>query len=210
MTGSSRRLGALRPSGPTARSTRDRRRGPTASRFKLARGSPCVRRGALIDNTAVPRLDADGTYVGHVGSGIEWTELVTSREALAEAARRKDDFLATLSHELRNPLAAILSASDIVGRPNAQVPDAIRWAAGVIERQAKSMAQLLNDLLVSPGSRAGCCRSSGRGARLAAVVEAALEVTRPAIENKRHALVVSLPPDRSRSFMSILCGSRRR
>ena len=147
-----------------------------------------------LDHTAVPRFDADGTYLGHVGSGIDVTELVTSQEALADAARRKDDFLATLSHELRNPLAAILSASNLVGSAHADASEPIKRAAGIIERQAHSMAQLLNDLLDISRITRGVLVVKRERVQLAAVVDAALEVTRPAIERKQHALTCEPAP----------------
>lgn len=93
-----------------------------------------------------PLRDSEGFAVGFVATLTDVTELRRAEEALREADRRKDEFLATLAHELRNPLGAIRNAAQLASR----VPDdrtARHWAQEVIERQARHLGHLVDDLL---------------------------------------------------------------
>jgi len=130
------------------------------------------------------------------GSLAVWFEDITERKrqekAQAEADQRKDEFLATLAHELRNPLAPIRQGVR-VARSTSATEAQIRWCHEVIERQVKHMALLLDDLLdVSRISRGTLLLRRSRVA-LAGVMEAALEVARPHIEAKRHHLDLRMP-----------------
>jgi signal transduction histidine kinase/CheY-like chemotaxis protein len=120
--------------------------------------------------------------------------LRASEEQLRVADRRKDEFLATLAHELRNPLAPIRNAAQILKAKGPPHPD-LAWARGVIDRQAELMARLLDDLL--DVSRISLKKVELRTelVELAAVCEAALETSRPVIEAGRHELTVSLPSE---------------
>jgi PAS domain S-box-containing protein len=113
--------------------------------------------------------------------------------ALRDADRRKDEFLATLAHELRNPLAPIRQAaliSQAQGASEAQK----RWSHDVIRRQVRHMALLLDDLLDISRITRGTLELRLEMTELAAAVDAAVETARPAIEAKRHTLSVELPP----------------
>jgi CheY-like chemotaxis protein len=118
--------------------------------------------------------------------------LAEAEEALRAADTRKDEFLAVLAHELRNPLAPIRNALQVVSAKGAADPDT-EWAWNVVSRQALLMARLLDDLL--DASRMALNRVELRIApvELAAVCEAAIEISRPLIEAGRHELEVSLP-----------------
>jgi len=125
-----------------------------------------------------------------------WFEDITERkqrdQAQADADRRKDEFLATLAHELRNPLAPIRQGVR-VARSAAASEAQVRWSHEVIERQVGHMALLLDDLLdVSRISRGTLLLRRSR-VDLAGVIEAALEVARPHIEAKNHHLDVQGP-----------------
>lgn len=115
-----------------------------------------------------------------------------TEEALKEADRRKDEFLATLAHELRNPLAPMRNAVKILQLKGPPVPE-LQWARGVIDRQVEHMARLLEDLLdVSRISRQTLeLRKEPIDLRL--VVDASLETSRPVIEDAGHTLVVNVP-----------------
>jgi signal transduction histidine kinase len=99
--------------------------------------------------------------------------------ALKESDRRKDEFLATLAHELRNPLAPIGNAVQIYRAKGVSVPE-LQWATEVIDRQIHQMTRLLDDLL----SRITQGKIELRKERveLAEVVNSAVEVGRPLIE----------------------------
>jgi signal transduction histidine kinase/CheY-like chemotaxis protein len=116
-----------------------------------------------------------------------------SREAydqLREADRRKDAFLAILAHELRNPLAPIRNAARIL---KVAVSDKREWAAALIERQVRTMATLLDELLdVSRISR-GTFTLHPRRVSLEALFHHALETVQPAIDMRGHSVTVSVP-----------------
>jgi PAS domain S-box-containing protein len=114
-------------------------------------------------------------------------------QALQEADRRKDQFIATLAHELRNPLAPIRMAVSLLGNPRAADRDRT-WALGVVERQVGNMARLIDDLLDMARITSGKLLLRKEHVLLASVIEAALETSRPAIDAARHRLAVSLPP----------------
>ncbi|HTK76001.1 MAG TPA: ATP-binding protein [Gemmataceae bacterium] len=121
-----------------------------------------------------------------------YEDLRLAQQALRDADRRKDEFVATLAHELRNPLAPIRNAVQLLISKGQQDPD-LDWARAVIDRQVQIMARLLDDLLdVSRISRNELeLRKSS--VDLAAVVESAVETSRPVVEAGRHQLVVALP-----------------
>jgi two-component system CheB/CheR fusion protein len=116
------------------------------------------------------------------------------REArLREVDQRKDTFIATLAHELRNPLAPLRVAARLLARkPEREV---VEWATGVIDRQVAQMARLLEDLLDI--SRIKRNRLELRRARitLQEVVEAACEQSRPLLEEAKQELHVDLPAE---------------
>ncbi len=126
-----------------------------------------------------------------------WFADVTDRKlqehALREADQRKDEFLATLAHELRNPLAPIRQAALISKSPTATDAQK-RWSHDVIDRQVKHMAVLLDDLLDVSRITRGKLQLRKERTELAAVVEAAVETARPLIDLKHHHLKINLPP----------------
>jgi PAS domain S-box-containing protein len=115
------------------------------------------------------------------------------QEALKEADRRKDEFLATLAHELRNPLAPVLNALQILNMKGPPTPE-LQWARGVIDRQMQQMTRLIDDLMdVSRISR-GKVELKREKVALANVIHGAVETSRPLIEQCGHELEVVLPP----------------
>jgi signal transduction histidine kinase/CheY-like chemotaxis protein len=115
-----------------------------------------------------------------------------AEEALRLADRRKDEFLATLAHELRNPLAPIRTGLDIL-RLRSGDAQATQRATDIMERQLRQMVRLVDDLLdVSRINTGKFTIKSGR-VELKAVVNDALEVVRPYIELHGHALTIDLP-----------------
>jgi PAS domain S-box-containing protein len=115
-----------------------------------------------------------------------------SQEALQEADRRKDEFLATLAHELRNPLAPIRTAAQILGAPNLAPPQ-LQWAQNVIQRQVGHMALLLDDLLDIARITRGKLELKTERVKLTDVVDSAVEAARPLLDGKHHSFTVSLP-----------------
>ena len=119
-------------------------------------------------------------------------ELRLSEDRLREADRRKDEFLATLAHELRNPLAPIRSAVAVLR--SLAVADEDRLEAQlIIERQVAQMARLIDDLLDVSRITAGKLPLKKRKMQLADVLNLAIATVRPHIDEHRHRLTVSLP-----------------
>src|SRR5262249_26893871 len=94
---------------------------------------------------AVPLRAPGGEFAGFIGSAVGTTERKAAEEALRDADRRKDEFLAMLAHELRNPLAAINNAVQLSLRPGGE--EDLEWSKEVIERQARHLSRLIDDLL---------------------------------------------------------------
>lgn len=117
-----------------------------------------------------------------------------AQSQLRDLDRRKDEFLATLAHELRNPLAPIRHAAKLLTSDRIQ-PNQLEWSGQVIGRQVQRMALLLDDLLDVSRITRGRLELKRKPVELAAVVAAALDTVRPAIEEKGHTLTVTLPPE---------------
>lgn len=120
---------------------------------------------------------------------------VVARLKLEEADRRKDEFLATLSHELRNPLAPIRNAAELMAAPNLS-EDKLLWARRVIQRQVKHMAWLLDDLLDVARITQGKLQLKRDLVTLPGIVDTAVETARPLLESRSHQLQVKLPAER--------------
>jgi signal transduction histidine kinase len=123
----------------------------------------------------------------------ELEERVRERtNALERADRRKDEFLAVLGHELRNPLAPILSAVEVLEEPRATPADDQR-ARGVIRRQVRQMTRLIDDLLDVGRITSDRLVLRPSIVELSAVVAAAVETSRPAMDERGHRLTIDLP-----------------
>ncbi len=116
-----------------------------------------------------------------------------TQEALKAADRRKDEFLATLAHEMRNPLAPIRHAVKVLEAKDLE-PSQYEWAREVIGRQVRRMALLLDDLLDVSRITQGRLELKVEIVTLNSLVEAAVETARPLLESKQHNFSVELPP----------------
>lgn len=125
--------------------------------------------------------------------------LIDSRDALREADRRKDVFLATLSHELRNPLAPIRTATRVLESPHLTQQDLERSRA-IISRQVRHMAALLDDLLDISRITRGALTLKKELIDLHGLLEAAIETAQPAISAKQHVLNIEWPPSLIKLF----------
>jgi signal transduction histidine kinase/ActR/RegA family two-component response regulator len=115
--------------------------------------------------------------------------------ALRDADQKKDEFLATLAHELRNPLAPIRHAVKLLESSGVE-EQARQWARQVIARQVQRMALLLDDLLEVSRITRGRLELKVATVDLESLVEAAVETAKPLIESKQHELKIELPPQR--------------
>jgi PAS domain S-box-containing protein len=148
--------------------------------------------GTIIDVslTVSPIRDADGEIIGASKIGRDITQEKLIEAERQEAERRKDEFLAMLAHELRNPLSAINGAAQLLG--NLETEEELEWAKEVVLRQVKHLARLIDDLLdVSRISR-GKISLRKEPLDLSPVVGSAVEAVRPLMEERKHELSVSL------------------
>jgi signal transduction histidine kinase/CheY-like chemotaxis protein len=121
------------------------------------------------------------------------SELSEARDALAAVAQRKDEFLAMLGHELRNPLAPIRNALHVFGSGRTVPEDERRGLHSMMKRQVDHMVRLVDDLIdVSRISR-GAITLRREDVDLGPLLENAVEQSRPLIEANRHVLVLDLP-----------------
>lgn len=127
-----------------------------------------------------------------------WFADITERKRqewmLRQADRRKDEFLATLAHELRNPLAPIRMAASLFGSPRASDAQKIR-SQHIIERQVAHMALLLDDLFDISRITLGKLTLRKQSVDLRDIARAALETARPKLELRRHETTLNLPSD---------------
>jgi CheY-like chemotaxis protein len=119
-------------------------------------------------------------------------KLVELTNQLREADRRKDEFLALLAHELRNPLAPVRNAVEIMRHKGSDDPELI-WCRDVIERQANHLTRLVDDLLDVSRITQGKIKLRLEPTEISAVVNGAVETSRPLIDSQKHELVVTLP-----------------
>ena len=115
-------------------------------------------------------------------------------EAVREADRRKDEFLAMLAHELRNPLAPIRNALHILGMPEAN-SGILAQARGMMERQIEQLIRLVDDLLDVSRIMRGKIELRKHPVELKEIVQRAVETSRPVIDAQRHEFQVSLPAE---------------
>ena len=159
-----------------------------------------IRRGESIDHYETVRMRKDGTLVdvslsvapvrapgGEVIGASKIARDITEKKRvlreLEAANRSKEEFLANLSHELRTPLNAILGYARILRTPGMD-PSALDRAAEVIERNGKMLAKLVSDVLDISRIAAGKTRLNPRPSDVVAILDAALDVVRPAADSK--------------------------
>jgi len=136
----------------------------------------------------------DGVTVDVSAQKLDQQRLAQLNHQLREQDRRKDEFIATLSHELRNPLAPIRAAAKVIASP-AAAPAQLRQAQMIVERQVNHMALLLEDLLDIARITQGKLQLKKEIIELVPVVDAAVEAVRPTLEAKNQQLEVNLPSE---------------
>ena len=140
----------------------------------------------------IPLFDDDNSCNKLLVVATDITERKRADEALRLANRRKDEFLAMLAHELRNPLAPIRNAVQLLKMQETAVPK-LEWSRDVIDRQVTHMAQLLDDLLDVARIRHGKITLKAERCELTDIVNNAIETSRPLIESREQELIISQP-----------------
>ena len=160
-----------------------------------------LRRGAgnaevrYVDLVYQPLVDDAGHSSGIFVQGHDVTDRKHAEDALRTADRRKDEFLATLAHELRNPLAPIRHAARISKTPSATDAQ-LKWSHDVIDRQVDHMSRLLDDLLEVSRITRGKLELRRERIDLGESLAAAVGTARPLIEARGHSLTVEPPESR--------------
>jgi two-component system CheB/CheR fusion protein len=144
---------------------------------------------------AIARTDEDGRPQGIVGSMTDVHAQIDALRALHAADRRKDEFLAMLGHELRNPLVPIRNAAEVLDRV-AGDDSRLRWVRDTLVRQVEQVTRLVDDLLDISLVTRGAMRLDLAPVAMDRVIERAVEAATPLIQRKRHRFVCTLPDER--------------
>lgn len=147
----------------------------------------------VLDRGRIVERDAAGVPIRAIGIHADISETYAAREAEKLSAQRKDEFLATLAHELRNPLAPIRTGLQILKTDPSS--EAATKAREMMERQLSHMIHLIDDLLDVSRINRGVLELRPEDVPLQNTLNAALEMSRPAIEAGRHHLTVLIPQD---------------
>ena len=140
-------------------------------------------------------FDADGRPVRSFGVTIDITERKHAEQLLREANREKDNFIATLAHELRNPLAPIRNAVNVLRSQRQSAGVEADWCGDVIERQVAQMSHLLDDLLDVSRLTRGQIQLRCAPLQLGTAIAQAIEIAQPLIDVAGHVLEVALPAE---------------
>ena len=144
-------------------------------------------------NQTLKRANTDLEHTNRVLQS-EVSERARAETALKEADRHKDEFLAVLAHELRNPLAPIRNAVEIMRRSALTDPQ-LAWSRDVIERQVKHLTRLVDDLLDVSRITRGNINLSREAVAVTTIVARAIETIQPLIADQRHELTVDVPEE---------------
>ncbi|MBD8541947.1 response regulator [Oxalobacteraceae sp. CFBP 8761] len=142
---------------------------------------------------AVPMFDAAGELYEWIGAASDISERKAWEDKLREADRRKDEFLAMLSHELRNPLAPIGAAAELLQRTKLD-DGMLKRTSQIIGRQVKHMTALIDDLLDVSRVTRGLVELDQTVLDVGAVLHEAVEQVTPLIDSRGHSLTLNLPP----------------
>jgi PAS domain S-box-containing protein len=147
---------------------------------------------AYVQNDVEPLYDTHGEVYGCVSVCVDLTQQKLAERALREADRRKDEFLATLSHELRNPLAPIRSALEVM-RLARDKPEVVEKARVTMERQLMQLVRLTDDLLDVARITQDKLEMRRERVDLRTVLQGAVDAARPAVDAQGHTLQLDLP-----------------
>jgi signal transduction histidine kinase/CheY-like chemotaxis protein len=147
-----------------------------------------------VHDRCFPLRDASGHIYRLVGVASDITSRKRAEEALGEADRRKDEFIATLSHELRNPLAPLVNSLQLL-RLASREEGASAQVRETMERQVTHLVRLVDDLLELSRISRGTLELRAERVEVATIVRNACETVQPLIEAARHQLHVALPDE---------------
>jgi PAS domain S-box-containing protein len=162
---------------------------PFEHQFRFRRGDGEYR---WMMSVALPQFGAGGKVSGYTGATFDITTLKQAEESLRTADQRKDEFIAMLAHELRNPLAPItnvvqmLKTGDLDAKTRA-------WAHEVLDRQLRNVARMVNDLLDVSRVSHGKIQLHRESAELNDLIARTIDVLRPTIDANQKQIAIELP-----------------
>ncbi|GGX78625.1 sensor histidine kinase [Pseudoduganella dura] len=156
------------------------------TRYRIRRVDGCYRWMAV---KGLPIVDANGAIREWIGANADIHDMVTAQAGLQEQDRRKDEFLAMLAHELRNPLAPISAAAEVL-KFSAADEERVRLASMVIGRQVRHMTSLVDDLLDVARVTRGLIQLETACVHVMDIVASAVEQARPLLEARGHAFAI--------------------
>ena len=165
-----------------------RDRQPFSIRARLKRADGEYR---WMKHLALPRFGAGGQVVGFVGASFDITDMAEAEQALLELDRGKNEFLAMLAHELRNPLSGVHNAARLLAESSD--PQALERAHGIIDRQTTHMVRMIDDLLDVSRLTYGKIRLQPELVDVAAVLRRSIEATEASRNEARQTLSANLP-----------------
>ncbi len=140
-----------------------------------------------------PVKDTAGRVTRWFGTNTDITERIQMEAALQESDRRKDEFLAMLAHELRNPLSSVSNAIQLLRTPRVPAEQA-EWSKEVIQRQVKHLARLIDDLLDVSRITRGKIELRNEPIDASPIINSAVDAVRTQIEGKKQELALSFTP----------------
>jgi len=165
---------------------------PYENEYRVVRPDGTVR---MLHSWVDLERDAGGRAIRVIGTCQDITERTRAEQELRDADRHKDEFLAMLSHELRNPLAPILTAVEIIEQARPGDDELRATYQAIIARQVLHMKRLLDDLLDVARVSRGKIRLRRERLELGKSLEQAVEVSHPMIASKCHTLQIALPSE---------------
>jgi CheY-like chemotaxis protein len=139
------------------------------------------------------RSGPDGSIRSFIGTLTDITRRTLAEESLRETDRRNDAFLSTLAHELRNPLAPIRNAAQILRQISTDMPPEVEWARVIVERQCAHLTRLIDDLMDVSRISSGKIRLRREVFDFREAVQSAVEINLPIANEHRDRINVSMP-----------------
>jgi len=169
------------------------RRGERTDHYETVRLTKDGRR-IDVSVTVSPVRDENGAIVGASKIARDITARKRNERSLREADHRKDEFLATLAHELRNPLAPIRTAAELLRRADSLAPD-LRAVTAILERQVRHITHLVDELLDLSRITSGHIQLHPETVELTELLAGLIDMHRPAIEAARLRIDLSTPSE---------------
>lgn len=142
----------------------------------------------VYSSVKTPLFGSDGKALAILGISTDITDRVRSEEALKESDRRKDEFLAILGHELRNPLAPLSTGVELLKQANGK-PEAVEGVRGMMKRQLTHLTRLVDDLVDIARINRGQIQLQRRRVDLNEVLDSAVDQVRSKIADRGHQLI---------------------